>query len=79
MSQQPEFQDRSWVAVQPELRPRWETLHPDLEWDTIADTIRDAWEHPPAMAGTSDTATTAGTASTTGADVDRETRTQSGT
>ena len=29
----------------PDLRARWEVLHPEVEWDTVADTVRDAWEH----------------------------------
>ena len=45
-AQVPENRDRSWISVQPELRAQWETLHPDQEWETVADTIRDAWEHP---------------------------------
>jgi hypothetical protein len=49
-SRRPENQGRSWVSVQPELRDQWEALHPDLEWDTVADTVRDAWENPPTAA-----------------------------
>src|SRR5439155_4995511 len=47
MSQRPDYQGRSWISAQPDLRSQWEVLHPDLEWETVADTIRDAWEHPP--------------------------------
>jgi hypothetical protein len=31
--------------VRPELRARWEVLHPEVDWDTVADAVRDAWEH----------------------------------
>jgi len=46
MAQLPEFQGQSWVAAQPALRNRWEVLYPDLEWETVSETVRDAWEHP---------------------------------
>lgn len=46
MGNVPEFQGKSWLMVQPELRNRWEVLHPDKEWDTVSETVRDAWEHP---------------------------------
>jgi len=36
-----------WSQAEPELRRRWEVLHPDTEWGTAADTVRDAWEHVP--------------------------------
>jgi hypothetical protein len=65
-SQRSEFRDRSWISAQPELRNHWETLHPDQEWDTVADTVRDAWEHPPAMAGMAGTANTAAATTTSG-------------
>jgi hypothetical protein len=67
-SQRPEFRDRSWISAQPELRNHWETLHPDQEWDTVADTVRDAWEHPPAMAGTAGATNTARAATGTPSD-----------
>jgi len=50
-SQRPEYQGRSWISAQPELRDQWEALHPEVEWDTAADTIRDAWEHPATASG----------------------------
>lgn len=60
----PEYQGRSWISAQPDLRNQWEALHPDLEWETISDSIRDAWEHPPATTATPATpATTATTGS----------------
>src|SRR6266542_4257487 len=62
MFERPEYRDRSWIDAQPELRSRWEVLHPDQEWETVADSIRDAWEHPPTT--TEATRSTAATGAT---------------
>jgi hypothetical protein len=40
-----ELADAPWARAEPELRRRWEVLHPDTEWATAAETVRDAWEH----------------------------------
>ena len=41
----PEFALVPWGQAETELRRRWEVLHPDTEWPTAAETVRDAWEH----------------------------------
>ena len=46
-----EFAGTSWDQVQPELRRRWEVLHPEVEWQTAGETVRDAWTHGPQPAG----------------------------
>jgi hypothetical protein len=51
MARHPAYAGRSWPAVAPELGARWEVLHPEVEWDTVADTVRDAWEHVAGAAG----------------------------
>ncbi len=45
MANHPDYRGRSWVTVQPELRRQWEVRYPATEWDQVADTVRDAWEH----------------------------------
>ena len=45
MSRHPDYQGKSWLTVQPDLRQKWEVLHPTDEWDQVSDTVRDAWEH----------------------------------
>lgn len=45
MARHPAYAGKAWPAVAPELGSRWEVLHPDVEWDTVADAVRDAWEH----------------------------------
>jgi hypothetical protein len=45
MARLPGYAGEPWPRVRPELRARWEVLHPEVEWDTVADTVRDAWEH----------------------------------
>lgn len=59
MQGRPDFEGRSWESVEPNLRRTWEVLHPETEWGTVADTIRDAWEHPviPEATGTAGGAT----------------------
>lgn len=47
MSQVPDLAARPWSEVQVELQRRWEVLHPDAEWETVRETIRDAWEQVP--------------------------------
>lgn len=54
MAGRPEYQHRSWISVQSELRNYWELLYPDQEWDTVSDAIKDAWEHQPPDAGMAD-------------------------
>ncbi len=44
MSSRPEYRDRSWAEIEPELRRDWETRHRDKPWDRAADAVRDAWE-----------------------------------
>jgi len=44
MQQAPQYHDRPWSAVEPELRQDWERRHPDTPWDRVAAKIRDAWE-----------------------------------
>jgi hypothetical protein len=41
---QPEYRDRGWDEVQPELRREWESRYPDRPWDRAAAALRDAWE-----------------------------------
>ena len=43
MGRLPEFAGQPWAQVEPELRRRWEVLHPDTEWATAVETVRDAW------------------------------------
>jgi len=45
MARLPGYVGEPWSRVRPELRSRWETQHPTEEWDTVADSVRDAWEH----------------------------------
>jgi len=42
-----EFAGAPWDQAQTELRRRWEVLHPEAEWETVAETVRDAWMHDP--------------------------------
>jgi hypothetical protein len=48
LGQLPDLAGRAWAEVEPELRRRWEVLHPETEWATVAEGIRDAWTAPPA-------------------------------
>jgi len=41
---QPEYRDRAWDEVQPELRREWESRYPERRWDPAAAALRDAWE-----------------------------------
>jgi hypothetical protein len=52
MARLPAYAGQPWPRVRPELRARWEVLHPEVDWDTVADAVRDAWEH---VAGAADT------------------------
>jgi len=54
MARLPGYDGEPWPRVRPELRGRWEVQHPEVEWDTVADTVRDAWEH---VAGTAEIGT----------------------
>jgi hypothetical protein len=45
MANHPDYRGRSWITVQPDLRRQWEVRYPAIEWDQVADTVRDAWEH----------------------------------
>ena len=47
MGRLPEVAGAPWDQVQPELGRRWEVLHPEVEWQTAAETVRDAWTHGP--------------------------------
>jgi hypothetical protein len=51
MARHPAYGGQPWSAVAPELGARWEVLHPEVEWDTVADAVRDAWEHVAGAAG----------------------------
>jgi hypothetical protein len=48
LTQLPELAGRTWPSVEPELRRRWEVLHADTEWATVAGIVREAWELPAA-------------------------------
>ncbi len=52
MARLPGYAGQPWPAVRAELGARWEVLHPEVEWDTVADTVHDAWEHVAGAAGT---------------------------
>jgi len=45
MARLPGYDGLPWPRVRPELRARWEAQHPEVEWDTVDDSVRDAWEH----------------------------------
>lgn len=40
----PGFRGRRWHDVEPELRRKWSSDHPDTPWDNVAFTLRDLWE-----------------------------------
>jgi hypothetical protein len=46
LGRDPELAGRGWYTAQPALRDAWERREPDTSWDQVADTVRDAWEHP---------------------------------
>jgi hypothetical protein len=52
LARHPEYGGQPWAAVAPALGARWEVLHPEVEWDTVADAVRDAWEHVAGGPGT---------------------------
>jgi hypothetical protein len=45
MARLPAYAGQSWTRVRPELRDRWEVQHPEVDWDTVEDSVRDAWEN----------------------------------
>ncbi|HEV2126360.1 MAG TPA: hypothetical protein VGW38_26685 [Chloroflexota bacterium] len=47
MTQVADLAGRQWSEVQVPLQQRWEVLHPEIEWETVRETIRDAWERVP--------------------------------
>ena len=47
MGEAPDLKGKSWADAAPEMRQRWEVLHPDTPWDGAVDTVQDAWEHSP--------------------------------
>ncbi len=47
MTQVPDLAGRQWADVQGALQQRWEVLHPEIEWETVRETVRDAWERVP--------------------------------
>jgi hypothetical protein len=51
MSRLPAYTGQSWMRVRPELRDRWEVQHPEIDWDTVEDSVRDAWENVAGAAG----------------------------
>jgi hypothetical protein len=44
MARRPGYAGQPWPRLRAEARARWEVLHPEGEWDTVADTVRGAWE-----------------------------------
>jgi PRC-barrel domain len=53
MARLPAYTGQPWPRVRPELGARWEVQHPEVDWDTVADAVRDAWEHVAGAAGVS--------------------------
>jgi hypothetical protein len=51
MARLPGYAGQPWPRVRAELGARWEVLHPEVDWDTVADAVRDAWEHVAGAAG----------------------------
>ena len=45
MARLPGYAGQPWPRVRAELRARWEVQHPEVDWDTVEDGVRDAWEH----------------------------------
>jgi hypothetical protein len=45
LSRAADLTGKPWSSAAPELRQRWEVLHPDVPWEGAADTIRDVWPH----------------------------------
>jgi hypothetical protein len=52
MAHRPEYEGRSWLSVQSDVRREWESRHPETAWEQAEDTIRDAWEHAEEVART---------------------------
>ena len=57
MSQAPDLAGQTWEKVAPELRQRWEVMHPEVDWEGASDAIRDAWVNPPVASGSGTEAT----------------------
>ncbi|MGH2351910.1 MAG: hypothetical protein ACRDJN_09900, partial [Chloroflexota bacterium] len=51
MARLPGYAGEPWPRVRAELQARWEVQHAAVDWDTVAATVRDAWEH---VAGAAD-------------------------
>jgi hypothetical protein len=45
MARLPGYAGEPWPRVRAELGARWEVQHPEVDWDTVVDTVHDAWEH----------------------------------
>lgn len=43
MRSNPQYQNRSWNEVEPQLRKDWETRYPNKPWDKNANMLRDMW------------------------------------
>jgi hypothetical protein len=52
MARLPGYAGQPWPRVRSELQARWEVQHAEVEWETVADAVRDAWEHVAGAAGT---------------------------
>jgi len=44
MRRRPEYQNRSWTDVEPDVRQDWERRNPDKPWDRAREAIRETWE-----------------------------------
>jgi hypothetical protein len=45
MARLPAYAEQPWPRVRAELGGRWEAQHQEADWHTVADDVRDAWEH----------------------------------
>jgi hypothetical protein len=45
MAQHPSYGSRSWSDVEPDLRGTWEVRYQNEEWNSISESMHDAWEH----------------------------------
>jgi hypothetical protein len=41
---QPQYRDRGWSDIEPDVRRDWSRTHPDTPWDRAGQAIRDAWD-----------------------------------